>query len=70
VKIKIVIALVLVATVAYGSRWDGGRWGSTSASSGSGTIPIDPPVTTWILEDGTWNDSGVWDDTATWNDGV
>ena len=26
------------------------------------------PTSTWILADGTWDDTGFWDDSATWSD--
>jgi hypothetical protein len=38
--------------------------------STAGSVSIALAAGTWILEDGTWDDTGVWDDTATWNDGV
>jgi hypothetical protein len=31
-------------------------------------IDFENTIITWILADGTWNDSGIWIDSETWND--
>lgn len=30
--------------------------------------PPDGPLSNWILDDGTWDDTGIWIDSAIWMD--